>query len=287
MSVEQNLEPLREQHHRAAPEGAGSRHARRAVRAAAAGRRRHARGDGRADREARRLPGHAGRDHAPHRGDRRAGPGEPRRALGAEHGTRAQGLPRRPGGGPAPGGRDARGGDQAHRPRDARAAAGDLRRGQRELPWRCSRRSSAAARRASSSRARRSSTRACRCSRSPRARRTSRSSCSRAAKRRSPRSRWCSRSSSSIPRPSACWTRWTRRWTIPNTERFCDLVRQMSAQTQFLFITHNKITMELAEPARGRHDARAGRLTYRGSGHRGGDGARTQASGVMATDEHR
>ncbi len=32
----------------------------------------------------------------------------------------------------------------------------------------------------------------------------------------------------------------------PNTERFCELVRQMSAQTQFLFITHNKITMELA-----------------------------------------
>ena len=31
-----------------------------------------------------------------------------------------------------------------------------------------------------------------------------------------------------------------------NTVRFCDLVRQMSAQTQFLFITHNKITMELA-----------------------------------------
>ncbi|HEX6634726.1 MAG TPA: chromosome segregation protein SMC, partial [Usitatibacter sp.] len=33
----------------------------------------------------------------------------------------------------------------------------------------------------------------------------------------------------------------------PNTERFCELVRQMSAQTQFLFITHNKITMELAQ----------------------------------------
>ena len=32
----------------------------------------------------------------------------------------------------------------------------------------------------------------------------------------------------------------------PNTERFCDLVRQMSGETQFLFITHNKITMELA-----------------------------------------
>jgi chromosome segregation protein len=31
-----------------------------------------------------------------------------------------------------------------------------------------------------------------------------------------------------------------------NTSRFCDLVRKMSAQTQFLFISHNKITMELA-----------------------------------------
>ncbi len=31
-----------------------------------------------------------------------------------------------------------------------------------------------------------------------------------------------------------------------NTVRFCELVRRMSAQTQFLFITHNKITMELA-----------------------------------------
>jgi chromosome segregation protein len=32
-----------------------------------------------------------------------------------------------------------------------------------------------------------------------------------------------------------------------NTDRFCDLVRRMSAQTQFLFISHNKITMEMAE----------------------------------------
>ena len=32
-----------------------------------------------------------------------------------------------------------------------------------------------------------------------------------------------------------------------NTVRFCELVRMMSAQTQFLFISHNKITMELAE----------------------------------------
>jgi len=32
-----------------------------------------------------------------------------------------------------------------------------------------------------------------------------------------------------------------------NTDRFCDLVRKMSSQTQFLFISHNKITMEMAE----------------------------------------
>ncbi|MCC7486838.1 MAG: chromosome segregation protein SMC [Burkholderiales bacterium] len=32
-----------------------------------------------------------------------------------------------------------------------------------------------------------------------------------------------------------------------NTERFCQLVRQMSAGSQFLFISHNKITMEIAE----------------------------------------
>ncbi len=32
-----------------------------------------------------------------------------------------------------------------------------------------------------------------------------------------------------------------------NTERLCRLVRRMSAQTQFIFITHNKITMEMAQ----------------------------------------
>ncbi|MGH8690375.1 MAG: chromosome segregation protein SMC, partial [Burkholderiales bacterium] len=31
-----------------------------------------------------------------------------------------------------------------------------------------------------------------------------------------------------------------------NTLRFCDLVKRMSAQTQFLFISHNKISMEMA-----------------------------------------
>jgi len=32
----------------------------------------------------------------------------------------------------------------------------------------------------------------------------------------------------------------------PNTERFCDLVKRMSIDTQFLYISHNKITMEMA-----------------------------------------
>ncbi len=32
-----------------------------------------------------------------------------------------------------------------------------------------------------------------------------------------------------------------------NTERYCDMVRRMSDNTQFLFITHNKIAMELAQ----------------------------------------
>jgi chromosome segregation protein len=32
----------------------------------------------------------------------------------------------------------------------------------------------------------------------------------------------------------------------PNTERFCQMVKKMSVETQFLFISHNKITMEMA-----------------------------------------
>ncbi len=32
-----------------------------------------------------------------------------------------------------------------------------------------------------------------------------------------------------------------------NTDRFCSLVRSMTENTQFLFITHNKIAMEMAE----------------------------------------
>ena len=33
----------------------------------------------------------------------------------------------------------------------------------------------------------------------------------------------------------------------PNTERFCNLVRHMAQSTQFVFITHNKIAMEMAQ----------------------------------------
>jgi chromosome segregation protein len=32
-----------------------------------------------------------------------------------------------------------------------------------------------------------------------------------------------------------------------NTLRFCDLVKKMAAETQFMFISHNKLTMEIAE----------------------------------------
>jgi chromosome segregation protein len=32
-----------------------------------------------------------------------------------------------------------------------------------------------------------------------------------------------------------------------NTERFCEMVKRMSPQTQFVFITHNKIAMEMAQ----------------------------------------
>jgi chromosome segregation protein len=32
-----------------------------------------------------------------------------------------------------------------------------------------------------------------------------------------------------------------------NVGRFCDLVREMSERVQFIFITHNKATMELSD----------------------------------------
>src|SRR5262249_5092091 len=33
----------------------------------------------------------------------------------------------------------------------------------------------------------------------------------------------------------------------PNTDRFCKMVQEMTEETQFLFISHNKITMEMAQ----------------------------------------
>jgi chromosome segregation protein len=36
-----------------------------------------------------------------------------------------------------------------------------------------------------------------------------------------------------------------------NVGRFCDMVREMSERVQFIFITHNKITMDLANQLTG------------------------------------
>ena len=36
-----------------------------------------------------------------------------------------------------------------------------------------------------------------------------------------------------------------------NVARFCDVVKNMSDQVQFLFITHNKITMEISRQLNG------------------------------------
>jgi len=47
-----------------------------------------------------------------------------------------------------------------------------------------------------------------------------------------------------------------------NVGRYCDMVREMSAQVQFIFITHNKITMEMANQLTGvtMHEAGVSRL---------------------------
>ncbi len=46
----------------------------------------------------------------------------------------------------------------------------------------------------------------------------------------------------------------------PNTDRFCTMVREMAVETQFLFISHNKITMEMANQLVGITMPRAGCL---------------------------
>jgi len=45
-----------------------------------------------------------------------------------------------------------------------------------------------------------------------------------------------------------------------NVGRFCEIVRRMSSRVQFVFVTHNKSTMELASPAARRHDERTRRV---------------------------
>ena len=68
-----------------------------------------------------------------------------------------------------------------------------------------------------------------------------------------------------------------------NTERFCDLVRKMSANTQFLFISHNKITMEMAEPADRHHHAGAGRVAGGRGGRRRGAAHARRSRGLIAS----
>ena len=45
---------------------------------------------------------------------------------------------------------------------------------------------------------------------------------------------------------SGKWTLLIIRDLADSSLRFCELVKRMSAQTQFLFISHNKISMEMA-----------------------------------------
>ena len=52
-----------------------------------------------------------------------------------------------------------------------------------------------------------------------------------------------------------------------NTERFCNMVKRMSGQTQFLFISHNKIAMGNGAAVDRRDHAGAGCITDCGGGH--------------------
>ncbi len=53
-----------------------------------------------------------------------------------------------------------------------------------------------------------------------------------------------------------------------NVGRFCDIVREMSERVQFIFITHNKATMELASQLIGVTMNEPGVLAPRGGGRR-------------------
>ena len=55
-----------------------------------------------------------------------------------------------------------------------------------------------------------------------------------------------------------------------NTDALLRPRERMSAQTQFLFISHNKITMEMASQLIGVTMPESGRIARGGGGHRGG-----------------
>ena len=84
--------------------------------------------------------------------------------------------------------------------------------------------------------------------RSPR-RASPRSACPscRAGRSRSWRSPSCSRSSSPGRVPSTSSTRWRRRSTTCNIDRFLQLVRRYSDRAQFIVVTHQKRTMDAAD----------------------------------------
>ena len=51
-----------------------------------------------------------------------------------------------------------------------------------------------------------------------------------------------------------------------NVGRFCQLVREFSSKVQYIFITHNKYTMELTESINWRDHGRTRRVTFSHSG---------------------
>ena len=64
----------------------------------------------------------------------------------------------------------------------------------------------------------------------------------------------------STPRPSACWTRWTRRWTTPTPSATANLVHRNEPEGRRSSSSSatNKIAMEMAAAADWRDDAGAG-----------------------------
>ena len=65
-----------------------------------------------------------------------------------------------------------------------------------------------------------------------------------------------------------------------NTERYCQMVKRMSSQTQFVFISHSKITMEIAQQLVGVTMQEARCVAGGGSGYRGSAAAGRDGCGV-------